>query len=449
MRIFLRALGCRLNEAELQIWSQQFIDAGHSLAPSVEEADILVLNTCAVTGEAARKSRQLLRRLHRDNPTARLVVTGCYASLDESEAAAILGVDLVVPNTDKDRLVEIINEQFQLDRELVQTMPAFATEPGEAALFLRNRDRAFIKIQDGCRYRCSYCIVTVARGDERSRTISDIVDEVNQHASQGIREVVLTGVHVGGYGSDLKVSLKQLVEAILADTDIDRVRFASVEPWDLPEGFFRLFEDPRLMPHMHLPLQSGCDTVLKRMSRRCNQSSFESLVTEARASIPDFNVTTDIIVGFPGETEQEWHQSLDFIQKIGFGHVHIFSYSHREGTRAAKLDGQLTGDIKKRRSKELMAVASTMKQEALKKMQGRTVDVLWESGVEQVAADRFRFSGYTPNYHRVVAEVSGNLSGIILPVNLRQLNPEGDCLLGDVEAASVPVQPPAILVKQV
>ena len=280
MQVYLKTLGCRLNEAEIQTWSQQFIDAGHQLS-SLVDADLLVLNSCAVTGEAARKSRQLIRRLHRENPNARLVVTGCYASLDQDEAAAILGVDLVVDNLDKDQLVEKINEHFQYQQQLLPIMPAFATEPGESALFIRNRDRAFIKIQDGCRYRCSYCIVTVARGDERSRPISAIIDEINNYSAQGIKEIVLTGVHVGGYGSDLNVSLMQLVEHILADTDIARLRFASVEPWDLPENFFRLFENERLMPHMHLPLQSGSDTVLTRMSRRCRQNSFITIVNKA------------------------------------------------------------------------------------------------------------------------------------------------------------------------
>ncbi|MFT5451807.1 MAG: threonylcarbamoyladenosine tRNA methylthiotransferase MtaB [Enterobacterales bacterium] len=433
MDVYLRTLGCRLNEAELQTWSQQFIDRGYQISNRSDKADLLVLNTCAVTGEAARKSRQILRRMHRDNTAAKLVVTGCYASLDESEAAGILGVDLVVPNSKKEQLVEIINEQFNLDGELIQTMPAFATEPGEAALFVRNRDRAFIKIQDGCRYKCSYCIVTKARGAEKSRTIRDISDEINGLSENGVNEVVLTGVHVGGYGSDLNVSLKDLIEAILKNTDIKRVRFASVEPWDLPEGFFSLFDNPRLMPHMHLPLQSGSNTVLRRMSRRCNQDSFSSLIEQARKYVPGFNATTDIIVGFPGETEYEWQESLDYIQQIGFGHIHIFSYSHRAGTRAAKLDDQLTNELKKRRSKELAAIAETMKSKALKEQLGQKVEVLWESGKEALSDGRTRFSGYTPNYHRVFSNLSSDASRKILPVKLTQLSTDGLSLEGDID----------------
>jgi len=433
MQVYLRTLGCRLNEAELQTWSQQFIDTGYEISNKPDKADVMVLNTCAVTGEAARKSRQILRRMHRKNTAAKLVVTGCYASLDESEAAEILGVDLVIPNSKKDQLVALINEQFHLDGELVQTMPAFATEPGEAALFVRNRDRAFIKIQDGCRYKCSYCIVTKARGSEQSRTITDIVTEINGLSANGVNEVVLTGVHVGGYGSDLNVTLKDLIEAILLDSDIKRVRFASVEPWDLPEGFFNLFDNKRLMPHMHLPLQSGSNTVLRRMSRRCNQQSFLSLMEQARKYVPGFNATTDIIVGFPGETDYEWQESLEFIQRIGFGHIHIFSYSHRDGTRAAKLEGQLQSSTKKQRSRELAAIAKSMKSAALQKMIGQKVEVLWESGVEEVAEGRFKYSGYTPNYHRVKAELTGDAARQILPVTLQQLSDDGSTLVGDVD----------------
>ena len=430
MKFYMRALGCRLNEAELQSWSQQFMDAGYQLSTVVDTADLLVLNTCAVTSEASRKSRQLIRRLHRENPKAKIIVTGCYASLEAKQVKAILGVDLVIPNDKKEQLVDIIEEAFHLKNELLETMPSFATEPGETALFKRNRDRAFIKIQDGCRYRCSYCIVTVARGSERSRSIAEIIKEINHYSEQGIEEIVLTGVHVGGYGSDLDVTLMQLVEAILADTDISRVRFASVEPWDLPENFFRLFENKRLMPHMHLPLQSGSDSVLKRMSRRCNQDSFISLMNDVRKYVQGFNATTDIIVGFPGETEYEWQESLDFIQQIGFGHIHIFSYSHREGTRAAKLTGQITTKVKKERSKVLSGIAHQMKISAQNEMLGQEVDVLWESGFESMANGGYQFSGYTPNYHRVYTEMTGDASGLILPTLLETVNHENVHLVG-------------------
>ncbi len=448
MRAFLKFLGCRLNEAELQLWSQQLIEGGFQLS-SMEDAELMILNSCAVTGEAARKSRQAIRRLHRENPTAHLVVTGCYASLDSKEVESILGVDLVVSNDSKEQLVELIKEGFQYEDKILPTMPAFATEPAASALFMRNRDRAFIKIQDGCRYRCSYCIVTVARGEERSRSIDAIINEINTYVRQGIQEVVLTGVHVGGYGTDLKASLMQLVQAILSDTTIKRLRFASVEPWDLPENFFKLFANPRLMPHMHLPLQSGSDTILRKMLRRCDQKNFSDLVTKARQSVPDFNITTDIIVGFPGESEKHWQESLSFIQETGFGHIHIFNYSHREGTKAAKFTDQISSTIKKARCQELSIIARNMKQDAMNTMQGKQIDVLWESGMKQLAENQYQFSGYTPNYHRVVVKTELDISGLILPVKINGYSDDNKVLAGKLILPEDEINHPLISVKQI
>ena len=374
MQIHLKTLGCRLNEAEIESWAQKFESKGHALAPDPESADLLVINTCAVTQEAVKKSRQLIRKTHRHNPKAKLVVSGCYASLDQSLQEDINAIDLVVNNKDKDKLVDITLNELSFD-----AMPAISTEPGESAIFKRGRNRAFIKIQDGCRYRCTFCIVTVARGSERSRNVKEIIKEINQIHQQGIQEVVLTGVHVGGYGSDNNSSLYQLIQQILDNTDIPRIRLASVEPWDLPEDFFQLFKNTRLMPHMHLPLQSGSDSVLKRMARRCKTHDFKTLVEQARNEIENFNLTTDIIVGFPGETEHEWEESKNFIQEIGFSHIHIFTYSKRDGTKAATLPDAVTSEIKKKRSRELHDIAKTLRHDFLSSYLGKIHPVLWEN----------------------------------------------------------------------
>lgn len=400
MQIHLSALGCRLNEAELELWASEFRAKGHHLVTEAADADVMVLNTCAVTQEAVRKSRKSITALQRHNPSAKMVVSGCFVSLDQhpsnEQLAHSLGVDLIVDNRHKDRLVEHAHEALQLD-----TMSQAATAPDANTLFKRNRHRAFIKIQDGCRYRCTFCIVTKARGEERSRSLQEIVSEVNTLVQEGVQEIVLTGVHVGGYGSDIESTLKTLVETLLRETDIPRIRFASVEPWDLPEDFVDLFENSRLMPHMHLPLQSGSDTVLRRMARRCKTADFKRLVTHLRDAIPDFNVTTDIIVGFPGETEQEWQESLDFIQETGFGHMHIFSYSVREGTKAAGLPGQLPGNIKKGRSKKLHEIAATLKRDFYSLYDKRSMPVLWEGGRTDPETGNTTYHGYTPNYLRV------------------------------------------------
>jgi len=429
VQIHLKAIGCRLNEAELEGWAREFKADGHTLVNEASEADLMVFNSCAVTQQAVRKSRQYIKRIQRDNPNAKIVMSGCYASLDPAEAAGALGVDLVVENKQKDQLVKIATQELNLP-----LMPQAATEPGESSLFQRGRQRAFIKIQDGCRYRCTFCIVTVARGEERSRSLQEIIDEINQFHRQGIQEIALTGVHVGGYGSDIDSSLHQLIETILSETDMPRIRLASVEPWDLPEHFFDLFANPRLMPHMHLPLQSGTNSVLRRMARRCKTADFMDLVKQARRAVPDFNITSDIIVGFPGETEQEWQESLEFIEQIGFGHLHIFSYSPRSGTKAATLANPIPEKVKKERSKILHQLAQEMKLKTLEGYIGRQVDVLWEGQGKIQENGQRRYWGYAPNYLRVAIDVDPDqkMSNQITRVTLNSVDAEAECLLAQL-----------------
>ncbi len=429
MQVHLKTLGCRLNEAELENWITGFMSKGHVITQTPEQADVVVINTCAVTQDAVRKSRQLIRRTHRNNPTAKLVVSGCYSSLNKTISDEIEGIDLVVPNEGKENLVELAVQELNM-----LVMPSEATTPGETSLFKRGRQRAFIKIQDGCRYRCTYCIVTVARGSERSRAIGDIVSEINNLTSQGIHEAVLTGVHVGGYGSDINCDLYDLIKTILSETDLPRLRLASVEPWDLPDKFFELFSNPRLMPHMHLPLQSGSDSVLKRMSRRCKTADFKHLTDYARSEVPDFNVTTDVIVGFPGETEKEWQESIEFIRSIGFSHSHIFSYSEREGTKAAGLPNQVSNDIKKSRSVELHQLAAEMKISYMEKHIHRKFQILWESSSPTGQENITRYFGYTPNFIRAKIEVPADvvLTNQIHEAKINSVNVNGENVLANL-----------------
>jgi len=396
MRVHLKTLGCRLNEAEIESWANDFSAQGHTLVNEDAAPDVLVLNTCAVTQGAVRKSRQLVRKTHKKNPKAKLVVSGCYATLNEQETVNLDGVDLLVNNQQKDQLV-----QLTLDQLSEETMPSIATEPNAVALFSRGRQRAFIKVQDGCRYRCSFCIVTIARGDEKSKPIADIVAEANAIHQQGVSEIVITGVHLGGYGSDIAENLYNLITALLTQTSIPRIRMGSLEPWDLPAGFFELFKNARLMPHMHLPIQSGSDSVLKRMSRRCKTDEFRALVTEARNFIPNLNITSDIIVGFPGETDEEWQQTLDFVEEMQFGNLHIFSYSTRDGTKAATMPNQVSSEKKKSRSKALHILAESSQHTQMNQLIGSTVDVLWEDSHQLNEDGTSTLFGYTPNYHRV------------------------------------------------
>ncbi len=394
-RVRLQSLGCRLNEAELEEWAERFQQQGLRVVGDEEAADLVVVNTCAVTQEAVRKSRQILRRSQRRNPGARLIVSGCLATLERESMAREAGVDLVVANPDKDRLVEVA-----LDTLEVPAMPELALSSLANPLFTRGRHRAFVKVQDGCRYQCTFCITTQARGEERSRPVAQVVETVNRLGQSGIHEVVLTGVHLGGYGSDSSGgqdgSLTGLIAAILAETDMPRVRLGSLEPWDLPDRFWGLFENPRLMPHLHLPLQSGSDAVLRRMARRCKTQDFDRLVETGRAAVPGLNVTTDIIVGFPGERVGDWQRTLAFTETMRFGHVHLFSYSPRAGTLAASLPDQVSPRIKRERCQELQALAVRMKLEVMRTQVGKRIQVLVEGSGEGAGGQIW--SAYTPNY---------------------------------------------------
>ncbi|SMF94922.1 threonylcarbamoyladenosine tRNA methylthiotransferase MtaB [Methylomagnum ishizawai] len=423
MRIHFKTLGCRLNEAELETWARQFQAEGHRVVDEAETADLVVFNSCAVTQDAVRKSRHLLRKTARENPAAKLVLSGCYATLNHEEAEG-LGVDLVIANADKHRLVEIARDRLDLP-----TRPALATEPGETALFRLGRHRAFVKVQDGCRHRCTYCIVTVARGEERSRPIAEIVEEIDALHRQGIQETVLTGVHLGGYGGEIGTDLAGLVAAVLEQTAIPRLRLGSLEPWDIPAGFVELFQNPRLMPHLHLPLQSGSDTVLKRMARRCRTGDFAALVAGLRAAVPDINITTDLIVGFPGESAAEWAETLEFVERTGFGAIHIFGFSPRTGTAAASMPNPVHGEVKQARGRALHALAERQRRETLAQYVGREFPVLWE-GVRREDDGRGVIYGYTPNYLRVGMAVSGecDLSYRVTTVRVMGLADGGDCL---------------------
>jgi len=435
MRIYLESLGCRLNYAEMSALSRQLAGAGHELAASAEEADLCVVNSCAVTGEAARQSRQLARRLARINPAARLVVTGCYATLEGETAAQLPNVDLVVGNTRKDDLLALIESEVAGSRLTVESrddllQPSTLNLQPATINLQPSRTRAFIKVQDGCRNRCTFCIVTVARGDERSRAIADVAAEVNALHAEGYQEAVVTGVHLGGYGSDLGAGLRELIDALLADTTIPRLRLSSLEPFDLAPDFFDLWAQPgghRLMPHLHLPAQSGSDAMLRRMARRNRAADFEALVDAARARIPGLTITTDLIAGFPGESEADFEQTLAFARRVGFAHMHIFPYSAREGTSAARFSGQVAGAERKRRVRELSELDAALGAAVRASFVEQVRPVLWEN-----ATDEAVWSGLTDNYLRVLAAAPPDvdLHNRITPTRLIRL--DGDSLWGEI-----------------
>ncbi len=437
MRVFLEQLGCRLNFSENDTLAGRLGAAGHRIVGRPEDAHVIVLNTCAVTAQAARKSRQAARHLHKRNPAARIAMTGCYATLAPEESARLPGVELVTDNTSKEMLHSLLepwSAAFSDPDDLARLQPhgtPFATPRGEEE---GGRTRAFVKVQDGCENRCTFCIVTVLRGESRSRAVADVVREVQGLAASGYREAVLTGVHLGAYGRDLtdagRSDLKALTAAILTETDIPRLRLSSLEPWELAAGFFDLWQrwPGRLCPHLHLPLQAGTDAQLRRMARRCTVGSFRQLAAEARKAIPDLVITTDLIVGFPGESEAEFEEGLLFVEEMRFAHAHIFPFSPRAGTAAASFGEQVDNAVKKERSRRMHeAVARTGQQERARFL-GTTRPVLWEGSGEPLADDlgSSLWSGLTDNYLRVAgsAPADTDLGNRITNVRLEEVHGE-------------------------
>jgi len=419
MKVHLRMLGCRLNQAEIDRMARQLQSQGHEIVTDPAEAEEVIVNTCAVTKEATRSSRKLIREINRANQTAHINVTGCYAQIAPDEIAVLPGVAQVVDNTGKDQIVGQITgvsvEDF--DHEPISRDEQ---RPGAAG-----RTRAFIKVQDGCDNACTFCITTAARGDGLSRSQREIIAEIRDLHQSGFQEVVLTGVHLGSYGHDLGEpdGLVKLVRAILNETDMPRVRLSSLEPWDLSADFFDLWSDPRVCRHLHLPLQSGCDATLRRMRRHTDQASFRALVQAARAKIPGVSITSDVIVGFPGETDAEWQISKAFIEEMAFTGLHIFRYSRREGTPAARMRGHLRNDVKKARSAELHALAANLATDFAVQFIGQTGSVLWEQ-VTGSTEDGFINVGYTDNYLRARCVHPRVLSDHITPVQIRDYDAE-------------------------
>lgn len=421
MKVYLDTVGCRLNQSEIEAYARQFTAAGHCLVPTAEEADLVVVNTCAVTNAAASDSRQKIRQAARAG-AKEIAVTGCWSTLNPERAAALPGVRHVVPNAGKDSLVsellQIPEEVF--DREPLERQPV----PGA-----RLRTRAFIKVQDGCDNRCTFCVTTLARGEGRSRPIPEILRDVQgalTSESGAAREVVLTGVHLGSWGQDLspRLHLRDLVLAILRHTDTPRLRLSSLEPWDLDESFFSLWEDARLCRHLHLPLQSGCAETLRRMARKTTPRSFRALVDAARAVVPEMAITTDMIAGFPGETEAEFEASLDFIRQISFAGGHVFTYSARPETAAARMPGQVPHRLRKQRNARLRKIFAASALDYQLRFLGETLAVLWES-TTGMGPDHWQLSGLTDNYLRVNARAPRNFWNQITPVELHAIQRNG------------------------
>jgi threonylcarbamoyladenosine tRNA methylthiotransferase MtaB len=411
VKIYLDTVGCRLNQSEIERYALQFRAAGHSLVGRVEDADLVVLNTCAVTEAAVSDSRQKVRQSARAG-ASNIILTGCWSTLDPSAAQSFPGVTQVIPNLRKDHLVaEVLQVPGDLfDREFLERTPL----PGA-----RLRTRLFIKAQDGCDNRCTFCITTIARGPGRSRSLKDVLLDIRAAAAGGVQEIVLTGVHLGSWGRDFSppLHLSELVRFILQDTDIPRIRLSSLEPWDVDEAFFSLWQDKRLCRHLHLPLQSGCAETLRRMARKNTPRTFDDLVKAARAAIPGVAITTDIIVGFPGETDKEFSESLAFVESMQFSGGHVFAYSTRPGTAAARMPEQVSSTQRKARSLQMRELFEKSAAAYQANFLNQVVSVLWEQ-VKEVGPNGWLISGLTDNYLRVTCWASQQLWNQVTQVHV-------------------------------
>jgi len=414
MRVALDTLGCKLNQAETELLAKQFTEAGHKLVSSVDKADIYILNTCTVTHIADRKARHLLRLAHRRNPNAMVIATGCYAQRVPQELTQIDGVDLVLDNEQKPHLLQLLEKSGRLTHE---------GEDSTSSLHTGFRTRAFIKVQDGCNSFCAYCIVPLVRGREKSLPLAQVIAEVRHRVAGGYKEIVLTGTEIGSYNYD-GINLKGLLENILADTDIVRLRLSSLQPQEISTELIELWHDNRLCPHFHLSLQSGSDKVLRQMRRRYTTSDYRQAVSFIRQAVPGVAITTDIIVGFPGESDEEFQESFNFCQQMGFARIHVFSYSTRQGTRAAQMPQQVDAKTKKERSQQMLALADESACNFRQGFLGKTMPVLWEQQSNGI------WSGFTDNYIRVYTRSSEDLTNKLLPVKLVKVR--GDGMWGEV-----------------
>lgn len=413
-------LGCKVNQYETNAMSQKLIEEGYKIVEHTQKADIYIINTCTVTNMSDRKSRQMIRRAKEINPEAIIIAVGCYVQVAKKEIEKIKEIDLALGNEEKVDIVKYCNEIIQKNKkeEIADVMQSrkFA-EFGETSY--TEKTRAVIKVQDGCDRFCSYCIIPYARGRVRSREPEHIIKEIKQIANEGIKEVVITGIHIASYGKDFKKDYKliDLLEEINKIDGTERIRLGSIEPLLITEEFVqRLVKLEKICEQFHLSLQSGCDETLKRMNRRYTTQQFEEIVKRLRKAYDNVNLTTDIIVGFPGETEEEFAKTYKFLEKIKFYKMHIFKYSPRKGTRAEQMPQQIEPQLKEERSKKLIELSDKNEKEYNSEYVGKRVEVLWEEQKNEI------YKGHTKNYVLVEmkAKPSENKENVIESVQISQ-----------------------------
>lgn len=432
-KIAFYTLGCKVNQADTASMENLFLRSGHQLVSFDGEADVYIINTCVVTNTGQRKSRQTIHRAIRKNPNALIVVTGCYPQTAAEEVKAIAGVDMIIGNQDRAQIVQLVEERLahrQTDTlDAVHKLTASTAFEEMAAGDITDKTRAFLKIQEGCNQFCTYCIIPYARGPLRSRSLESIRTETQRLISAGFKEIVLIGIHLGCYGKENPdgPTLYDAVKTVLDVPGVQRLRLGSLESVEVEPRLLTLMqEDARFCRHLHLPLQSGCDKTLQTMHRPYTTAKFKTLLADIKTKVPDIAITTDVIVGFPGETEADFETTCKFAESCGFSKMHIFPFSARKGTPAEKFAGAVTEAVKKERADALGRIDETMHKTFSQAMVGQNAEVLFE----QPAGEDY-FEGLTGNYQRVFVKSGGrNLGGEILPVKITAF--DGEKLLGEI-----------------
>lgn len=418
MKVSVITLGCKVNQYESQAMLSQLTSAGFCACDTEEESDVVLINSCTVTAMSDHKVRQTLHRARRKNPDAVIVLTGCMPQAFPEAAEELHDADIVLGNSNRSSLLPDILKYLSSRQRIVDIVPHEKAAGFEAMNVSRfyERTRAFVKIEDGCNRFCSYCIIPYARGRVRSKPMDELKKEIGEIAANGYREVVLTGINLSAYGQEIGMHLCDAVEAACAPESIARVRLGSLEPEQLSEDVIaRLSRQKKLCAQFHLSLQSGCDETLRRMNRHYNTDEYRTIVQNLRAAFENAAITTDIMVGFPGETEEEFQKSLDFAKEIGFAKVHVFAYSRRPGTKANDAPDQVAQAVKEQRSRRMIEVTQKTKEDFFTRQIGLTEPVLFERECEKGV-----YEGYTENYTPVKTHSGESLSGRIVPVKITQ-----------------------------
>ncbi|HWI52777.1 MAG TPA: tRNA (N(6)-L-threonylcarbamoyladenosine(37)-C(2))-methylthiotransferase MtaB [Symbiobacteriaceae bacterium] len=425
-RVAVTTLGCKVNQYDSEAMLALFRRAGYRIVDFHEPADVYIVNTCTVTGRGAAKSRQLIRNAIRRSPLSVVAVAGCYTQTNPDEVAGIEGVSLIIGNQDRERVVELVEQAAQSPEPIravnnIWLAREFEEMPVDSFM---GHTRAVVKIQEGCNIFCTFCIIPYARGKPRSRRPESVLQECRRLAAEGFREVVLTGIHLGSYGKDYQYefTLAQVVEEIAAIAGIDRIRLSSLEPRHVSEHLMRLLEtNPKVCRHLHLSLQSGSQSVLARMKRAYTAQEYREVVQELRRRIPDIGLTTDVIIGFPGETDAEHRESMAFIREMGFGRLHVFPFSPRKGTPAATMPDQVPKAVKERRTHEMIELGRELALAFAGRFLDHTLHVLTE---EEADTEIGWLEGYTDNYIRVRLPGGEELKNCLIPVRVTAVEEE-------------------------